>query len=172
VDILGNATAITSVKYDMIITAEDNPPQTTKIWYKGNKMRMEMDMEGETAVILSNMDTMTMYMYYPDQNMAMKVTYDPQDTALDETEGITDYNPTILGTETLDGKVCLVVQYTYEGITTKMWIWKQYGFPIRAEVTSDEGLMVMEYKNIEFTNIDDSMFVLPDGVEIVEIPTY
>ena len=28
----------------------------------------------------------------------------------------------------------------------------------------------MEYKNIEFADIQDSMFELPEGVEIMEIP--
>jgi outer membrane lipoprotein-sorting protein len=51
-----------------------------------------------------------------------------------------------------------------------MWIWEQYGFPIRVEMTTTEGTVIVEYKNIEFTDIPDIMFELPEGVEIMEIP--
>jgi len=51
-----------------------------------------------------------------------------------------------------------------------MWIWKEKGFPIRIEMTSIEGTFIIEYKNIEFTDVPDSMFELPEGVQIVDIP--
>jgi outer membrane lipoprotein-sorting protein len=169
---LAYSAQIISMKYDMIITMPDGLSQTYTVWYENNKMRMEMTAQGETIIVLPDLDAGTMYMYYPSQNIAMKVTYDPEETALDETEGITDYDPTVLGTETLDGKICVVVEYTYEDTYTKMWIWKKYGFPIRIEATSSEGLTVMEYKNISFEDIDDDLFVLPDGVEIMDLSGY
>jgi outer membrane lipoprotein-sorting protein len=151
----------------MVMTSPDGSSQTAKIWYKNNKMRMEMKTEGETFITLTDLNTQTMYLYYPSQNTAMKMTYNPTESAVDETKGIVDFNPTILGTETLDGKVCLVVSYTFEGTTTKMWIWKQYGFPIRMEVTTSAGKSIIEYQNISLGDIADSMFVLPDGVQII-----
>ena len=166
-DILSHAAGISSVKYDMIITDPDAQTMTTSIWIKNNKMRSEMTVEGQTIITLLDMDAHTMYLYYPDQNMAMGMTYEPGESAMDEAQSIPDYNPTIIGTETLDGKECLVVEYTAGGETVKMWIWKEYGFPIRAEMTTSEGTTVMEYKNIEFVDIDNSMFELPGDVTII-----
>ena len=37
------------------------------------------------------------------------------------------------------------------------------------EITTSEGKMIMEYKNIEFVDIPDSMFELPAGVQIMEM---
>jgi outer membrane lipoprotein-sorting protein len=62
------------------------------------------------------------------------------------------------------------VEYTVEGTATKMWIWEEYAFPIRVEVTTTEGKTTIEYKNIEFVDIPDSMFELPAGVEIIQMP--
>jgi outer membrane lipoprotein-sorting protein len=169
-EILGHAAGISSMKYDMIVTSPGGETMTTKIWVKNNKMRSEMTAEGQTVVTLLDMDARTMYVYYPDQNMAIEMTYEPAESAVDEAQSIPDYNPTITGTETLDGKVCLVVVYTAEGETVKMWIWKEHGFPVRAEMTTNEGTTVIEYKNIAFTDIPDSMFELPAGVEIMEMP--
>ena len=166
-DILGHAAGISSVKYDMIITDPDAQTMSTSIWIKNNKMRSEMTVEGQTIITLLDMDAHTMYLYYPDQNMAMGMTYEPGESAMDEAQAVADYNPTIIGTETLDGKECLVVEYTAGGETVKMWLWKEYGFPIRAEMTTSEGTTVMEYKNIEFVDIDNSMFELPGDVTII-----
>ncbi len=158
------------MKYDMLMTSPGVETITTKIWMKNNKMRTETTVEGETAVMLIDIDTQTIYMYFPAQNMAMKMTYEQPESAIEEAQSIPDYNPTIIGTETMDGKVCLVVEYTIEGQTTKMWIWKDKGFPIRVEMTTAEGKIIMEYKNIDFTDIPDSMFELPEGVDIIDIP--
>lgn len=137
--------------------------QTSKVWIKGNKMKIETVVEGEKMITILDDDAHTMKMYYESSGMLMVMTYEPQDSALDETEGITEYNPVILGTETYDGKVCTVVQYTIEGTVTKMWIWKQYGFPIKIEATSSDGTYVIEYKNIVFNNVSDDVFVLPEA---------
>jgi len=80
-------------------------------------------------------------MYLPEQNIAMKVNYEEPESAIDEVQSITDYNPEIIGTETVDGKVCKVVKYTeitvqIHDVSTfiTMWIWKDKGFPIRVEM--------------------------------------
>ena len=51
-----------------------------------------------------------------------------------------------------------------------MWIWKDKGFPIRAEMLTDEGKVVMEYKNIDFSDIPDIIFQLPEGAQLIEVP--
>jgi outer membrane lipoprotein-sorting protein len=63
-----------------------------------------------------------------------------------------------------------VVEYTVpaEQTTVKMWIWKEYGFPIRAEMTTSAGTTIAEYRNLDFSDIPDSLFELPPGVEIME----
>jgi outer membrane lipoprotein-sorting protein len=148
----------------MVTTSADFPPQTTKVWFKGDKMRTEMNDEGETIITILDNNARTMYVYYESTGMVMVMNYQPQESALDETRGITDYNPVILGTETYDGKECMVIQYTIEGATIKMWIWKQYGFPIKVETTSSRGTYIIEYRNVVFNSVTDDVFVLPSGL--------
>jgi len=169
-EILGHTSGISSVIYDMVMTAPGIPATTTKIWMKNYKMRTETNFEGQTMITLLDMDAQTMYLYYPDQNMAMQMTYEQPESAIEEVQSITDYNPTTIGTETLDGKVCLVVEYSIEGTVAKMWIWQERGFPIRVEATTTEGTIIIEYRNIEFTEVPDDIFELAEGVQIMEIP--
>ena len=37
------------------------------------------------------------------------------------------------------------------------------GFPIKVEVTSSEGTSTVEYTDVEFNNVSDSVFDLPEG---------
>jgi outer membrane lipoprotein-sorting protein len=168
-DILGLGEGIEAVEYDMVMTAPGTPAMTTHVWWEQNKMRTEMTQQGQTIIMLIDYDARTMYTYMPAQNMAYKMTFDPTtESAMEEAQSITDYDYDVIGTETLDGKVCLVVEYTYEQVTVKAWIWKEYGFPIREEMTTTEGKTTIEYKNIEFGDIADDMFELPAGVQIIE----
>lgn len=168
-EILGRAEGIASVKYDLLITGPGAPTMTQKIWVKKNKMRTETTQEGETVIILMDIDAGTMYMYIPAQNIAMKIDFDPTTkSAMEEVKSIPNYNPEIVGTESIDGKVCLVVEYTVEEATTKVWIWEEHGFPIRMEMTTTAGKTTVEYKNIEFVDIPDSMFELPSGVQVIQ----
>lgn len=141
---------------------------TQRVWLKKNKMRTEFTAEGQTMVYLVDTNAKTMYMYMPAQNMAMKMDFGKAPQPM--TKSIEAYKPAVVGTETLDGKICLVFEYTAEGIKTKSWIWKEKGIPIRLEAAAPAGTVVMEYKNVEFVDIPDSMFELPTGVQIVEIP--
>jgi outer membrane lipoprotein-sorting protein len=169
-DILGRSAGIASLKYDMVITAAGNPTMTQAIWVKKNKMRTEVTQQGQTTVILMDNDTNTMYTYMPAENMAIEMSWDPTTkSAVDEAQSLSDYNPTIVGTETIDGKVCTVVQYTVEGQTVKMWLWQDHGLPIRVEATTAQGTTLMEYKNIQFVDIPDNMFTLPADVQIMQI---
>jgi len=166
---LGNITGYGSVSYDMVTTGAGES-FTTSFWIKGGKMRSEMMAEGEQMIMLLDNEARTLYMYMPDQNMAMKMAYEPSDSVVDETLQITQYEPVVTGTETLDGKVCLVVEYLSGGSQVKTWIWKEKGFPLKVETVTTEGKMVVEYKNISFDNIPDDMFEIPAGVEVMEFP--
>jgi outer membrane lipoprotein-sorting protein len=167
-DILGLGAGIDSVKYDMVITAPGMETMTTKMWMKQNKIRTEMTQGGEDVVMLADYDEGVAYMYMPDENFAYKVPLNQMpESAIEDTQAIADYDYTVIGTETMDGKVCLVVEYDYDGTSAKAWVWKEHGFPIRIEMTSAEGTTITEFKNIDFGDIPDSMFELPEGVQIM-----
>ncbi len=170
-DIFGKSKGITSVKYDMMTTSPGEPTITQNIWLKGNNMRTEMTMEGQKMITIMNGDKQELYMYYPGENMAMKMDFSQApESAIEETSSIGQYNPTVIGTETIDGKLCTVVEYVDPEGKVKTWLWQEHGLLIRMEMTTPEGILRTEMKNIEFGDIPDSMFELPAGVEIKEMP--
>ncbi len=176
-EILGKAVGISSLKYDMIVTPAGETAITTTMWWEGKKIRMEGTFEGKSMVYLVDMDEQLAYMYFPAENTAMKISLGKaQETTgespTEQSESIMTYNPVTVGTEILDGKNCLVIEYTTETEETKSWVWIEHGLLIRIESTTDKGTSVAELKNIEFSDIADSMFELPAGVQVMEIPIF
>ncbi len=157
-----------------------------KAWVKGNRMRLEMTVEGQTALVyIVDRDAKTMYMYSPAVNAAMKMNLYPgpapmitqlasiilSRSATEWVKSLLATNPVVVGTETIDGKPCLVVEFTSEQRKGKMWVWEEYGLPVRMELPipgTPGGTMILEWKNIEFVDIPDSMFQLPPGVQVQE----
>ena len=169
-DLFGKAESIDSVKYDMVMTAPGEPSVTSTVWVKGDNRRMEMTAEGQKMITIINGDKQEMYMYYPGENMAMKMDFgQAPESAVEEAASIEQYNPTVIGTETIDGKLCTVVEYASPEGSAKMWIWQKHGFPIRMEMTTPEGTLRVEFKNVDFGDIPDSTFELPADVEIMDL---
>jgi hypothetical protein len=129
-----------------------------------------MTAQGQNVVTLIDLDKQTMYMYMPAENSAIKMNFSNVPKAVtEEAANITSKSPVVTGTETLDGKVCLVIPYTDSGTTVKSWIWKEKGLPVRSEVTTKDGTSVVEFKNFDFSTLDDSLFELPAGAKIMDI---
>jgi len=151
------------------MTGQD--PITMTIWQKQQKMREDVTVTGMTVSIIFDVPENTMYTYMPEQNMATKAALDISmlpDSPIQDTRSIMDYNPLVTGTETIDGKVCTVVEYNENNVgNIKMWIWEAKGLPLKMELTSGGEKTTIEYTNIDFSDIPDSIFELPDGVTII-----
>jgi outer membrane lipoprotein-sorting protein len=169
-EIIANYTGFNAVSYTMEASGLGTPTVEMRVWMEGNKVRVEMDEQGQHIIYISNYDTGKAYMYMPDQNMAMQVDISmaPQ-PEYEDVQDIAGYDYHVIGTETMDGKVCLVVEYSAAGATVKSWIWKEHGFPIRVETTTSQGTMVAVFKNISFGDIPDSLFEIDPGVTIMEM---
>ncbi|MBM4432575.1 MAG: hypothetical protein FJ025_01060 [Chloroflexi bacterium] len=172
-EILGRAASVTSAKFDLVMTAPGAPAVVEKMWVKGNKIRVETEMEGQPLVIIQDRDAQALYMYIPAQNTATKTELEAETESIEQfspaevAKYILDSKPVATGTETVDGKACLVIEFTGgDGQKLTAWVWKEYGFPIKVEGSTPEGKAILEWQNIELSSIPDSMFVLPAGVII------
>jgi len=170
-EVLSRGTKVSSVKYDMITSQPGKPSVTQKVWFKKDKMRTEMTAGGQTIIMIADIAKGIIYQYLPSQNMAMKMQSDkaPEslESPIESIKGIEKYNPKIVGSEKIEGKDCLVVEYNAEGTNIKSWIWKEKAFPLKMEINTSSGTITTEFKNIEFVDIPDNMFELPAGVKII-----
>ena len=168
-DLLGKAATIAYYSCQVSITDGTNTENMNE-WVKtGNptKLRMEITAAGQTTDIIY--DGQNYYMYMPSANIAyqMSVTAAQQYTANSgNTSSLTQYNPVLVGPDTVNGMACTVYQYTVQGVSTKIWIWNQYGLPVQMV----SGTTTIVYSNYSFSSIADSEFQLPAGVTVTTMP--
>jgi outer membrane lipoprotein-sorting protein len=175
-DIYGVNQNIGDLRYDMIMSGAGIPePVTEKVYIKDAwlsdrmKFRYETTSGGFTTIYLMDLGTRIAYMWLKEQNIAYLI--DMGQAPSDPTENADQIVPVKVGTETLDGKLCDVYQYTFENISAaKVWVWKEKSFPIRMEATTSSGTMVIEYDNIVFGPLSNDLFQLPAGVQIMQFP--
>jgi prepilin-type processing-associated H-X9-DG protein len=176
-DVLGTGKSIGDVKYDQVMTASGQTQQITMQIYMKDawlsdkmKFRYEIAEGGQTMIYLMDLATKTYYWYLPQENIAYKM--DMGQAPENPVENAEQIIPVKVSTETVDGKLCDVYQWTSEGMTGKEWIWKEKSFPVKMEATTSSGTTVIEYKNIVFGPLADSLFQLPAGVQIQSFPSY
>lgn len=169
-EIVANYTGFNAISYTMETSGPGTPTMEMQVWMEGNKVRVEMDEQGQHIIYIVNHDTGNAYMCMPDMGIAYKVDINmaPQ-PEYEDVQDIAGYNYNVIGTETMDGKVCLVVEYSAQGATVKSWIWKEHGFPIRVETTTSQGTMIAVFKNMSFGDIPDSLFEVDPGITIMEM---
>lgn len=159
---------------EMQVPGADKPIMA-KFWIKKDNMRSEMaspDGSGDLVTIV-NSAKQEAYTIMGD-NVAMKIDISQASQGVtspgDAYADMDDTKGKLVGRDTIDGKDCLVYEMNDGDDKIKYWLWEEYGFPIKGEVTAGEQKIQFEYKNVKVENIDDSMFDLPAGVEVMEMP--
>ncbi len=175
-DLINKSKEITSIKYELVVSIPNQPTYTQKVWIKGMKQRIEFLAEVGIIVYLIDYEKQVSYNYTPETNTAMKIDMGDAvksagETLLDTTETV-NIDSKIIGSEVFDGKECTIIEHGGIGTgSVKMWIWKARGLPIKMETRHPDGLLtITEYKNIDFSDIPDEIFELPEDVHIFELP--
>lgn len=163
--ILNKAIKNSTVYYEMTTSVTGQEAMKVQYWIKGKKYRIEVPTNGVISFI--DMGTLTMYMYTKTTNTAIKMSFD-QNQIPANPNSVLEYNPKIVGTELLDGKVCTVIAYSYERAEVKMWIWNDFGYPVKMETKFNGATNIIVYKNFSFDPIEDSMFELPKDADIID----
>lgn len=147
-------------------------PETRSIKIKDDKIRIEMAGPQEKSVIIVEGDTM--YSYTPSQNKAVKMKTDMwrgMDVLSDYASYLESLDAKVVGRERVGPYDCDIYECIDPRINmkSKVWLWKAKEFPVKVEMEVQGGVMATIMKNVKIgIHIDDSEFMLPPGVEIVE----
>jgi outer membrane lipoprotein-sorting protein len=164
--------------YEYVLTLPDGSKTTNKMWVKAGNMRSEMDNPAGGDPILSIINTQKklVYVYQPEINQAMVMPIGDSDVDVTSPKDyLGESNPDNMlfnSRETFDGKECLVYETNFEGEMGKIWIWEEYGMPLRVETQSGQDKIVAEFLNFEIGNVDDSVFELPEGTEVIDMSSF
>ena len=175
-DYAGKVGKIQSLSYEEVYTFSDSQTYTMKYWVKGPRIRSEMidSDSGEVLVSIVDVRSDIMYVYYPESNTAMLMDFDysqHDDTmTLDGFYDSMDFSIfTLKEKEVYDGKNCAVFETEEEdGSQVTLWIWEEKGLPLKLTTTTGGEFMTIEYKNLQIDSVKDSLYELPDDVELFD----
>lgn len=175
---------------------EKEPTLASKatVWRKGKLERKELETSltpGKKAIQFTLKDGI--YNYIPEEKMAMKQPLPPE--VKPETkeakpkEEVKLPEPKKVGEEKYDDKLCEVysLEVTEKDEETgqdfksqiKYWLWKEKKIALKLIITMEEkdeegklttSIIENVYKNIDFKDIPDTVFALPEGTKITEMP--
>ncbi len=167
--ILDKATDIHCANYKQVMSGIGAPTATTTVWMKDDKIKTESDIQGMTSSTLIDMGEGKAYTVV--MGMATEIDIPSgNNSPVDQAESVMQYSPSVVGSETIDGKECIIAEYTVEGHSTKMWIWEDNGFPLKIESKTAQGTLTIEHKDISFDCADDSVFEIPESSGSFEMP--
>ena len=144
-----------------------------KIYAEPTHARVDTNMMKFPVSIYMDYVTGDDYIYVSLLKKALKVAIDLSDYAPYVLIKDLDLSKcTILGEQTIDGKKCAVFVYEdtlplssdYNSRSTTIWLWEDYGFPVRME-TDD---VYVTFSKMSFKDIDDEKFVLPAKASIID----
>ncbi|WP_170291654.1 LolA family protein [Heliobacterium mobile] len=174
--LLAKAKDIKTISYTMVMTGDGKELAKSKMWMKGQKVKMEMSDGAMKGTFYVDSAKKVAYTYIPEQNTAMKMDMaqfenKKSKTPLDYGEQLeadeTKYS--VIGDEDLRGEPCKVVEAKDKDAVSKLWISKKLGMPIRVESKNNGTLNTIDFIDFETADIPDSQFELPAGVQIVDM---
>lgn len=155
---------LSSLQFDVAMETEKQN-MVMKMYFKGDKTRMEMNMPGQGVVTEIVKDNKA-YMYMPSQSIAISISLDDFKNKMVTPTIPQNVDFKIIGEETIDGRLCDVYEYTYQGETSKAWVDKERKIVLKLQTPK----ATMYFKNIIINaDISDSLFEFPAGVQVQDM---
>lgn len=145
-----------------------------KYWIRNDKMKMEMNYEGQNMVYYIDTVKNSMKIYLPSTNTVMSLS-DPdelEDYEVD-TDPLGDFSEHIntgivKGTEVINGVKCSIYELSVDGVKSKYYVAEENGFPMKVEMDAGGVKTVSTFKNVKFNSVTDADVTLPSSAKAVD----
>jgi hypothetical protein len=171
-DILVKAREIDSLVYDVTMKkfGEDF---SSKFWEKKENMRMDVLFKGRTMINLWNREEEVGYLYTAGDTTATEINFEQAKDIFSSStkqwvEDALNYDLVVIKKEKVNNKDCLLLKYDKKEGEVKIWVWEEYGLPIKVISQEEWGVVEILIENIEISDIPDTMFHLPLGTKVIE----
>lgn len=172
-ELLNRAQKVKNISYDLKTITPANKESKSRFWLKGDLMRFETEADGKKTVTIYDGENNVSYIWDLAANSATKMSMgfgrEQVKSITEETAALDKNKIQVTGSEVLDEKNCLVVEYKWGSLTTKAWLWKKYGLPIKIESDDTKEKQTITYENFNFGVIPDKMFQVPDDVALTDL---
>ena len=158
-----------------MVTTESGVTKTNKFYSENPFYRMDIEEEGQEGYVIVDRNEGVTKVVMPAEQMYMEMSSTGmQSMSNDVFQSIEKqkekYETNLVGTETINGYECEKYEVLIDGsVVSTFWQSPDIEYPIKV-ISGADSEMVMELKNIEAGDVDDSMFQIPDGYTKMEMP--
>lgn len=159
---------------DMKMTMGEGMGMDGKVYFGGQKIRMEMNTPRGQSVMIVDPEKKTTYMLMPEQKMYMEMNAAMAQRRAPELKPFDINNPCAtasnttckkVGTETVNGRACDKWEFTTSGHVSTLWLDQKLHFPIKTVADS----ATMELTNIKVGPQDATLFEVPSDYQKMDM---
>ena len=158
-----------------MVTTESGVTTTNKFYSENPFYRMNIEEGGQEGYVIVDRNEGVTKVVMPSEQMYMVMSSTGmQSMSNDVFQSIEkqkeQYETNLVGTETISGYECEKYEVLIDGsVVSTFWQSSDIEYPIKV-ISGANNDMVMELKNIEEGDVDDSMFQIPDGYTKMDMP--
>lgn len=156
---------------DTITTHKGAVSTTGKIYYKADRLRMDMKAPNE-MIMITRMDKKVIWNIMPKEKMYMELPFDLKNKPMVEEKLEGEIERKHVGNETIDGhptkKYLITYKYGNKKEQVYQWLATDINFPLKTAAI--DGSWVQEFKNIKMGSQPNSLFELPAGYKKFQMP--
>ena len=138
-----------------------------KVFHSEAAERREMQMQGETQVIILRPLEAEVLVLMPQQNMAMRQSL-PNDPGLKSAEAFAQLEPVEVGRESVNGESTTVYDTT-KRIDGRFWVTDD-GIVMRMRTETAQGPLTMELLEVARGAQPAELFEVPEGMQVIDAP--
>ena len=143
---------------------------TGKLYVSGSNARQNIEMQGRKQVVISRGDKHMAYMLNPAARQYVEMPGAGDTWKASKMSLPPGMTRKLVGKETINGIPCDKYVYTSKGKqaqTMTVCVAKDLDLPIKTEIKTPKGMIVVEYKNIKRGSSPASLFEIPKGYKKV-----
>ncbi|KAF0230600.1 MAG: hypothetical protein FD177_2853 [Desulfovibrionaceae bacterium] len=160
---------------DMLQTMNGKPGMSGKAAVKDARMRMDVSMEGQRQIVITDPAAGKVLMLMPEAKMYMEMKLDPSQmgAAAIREDNTEEGQWRSIGKETLDGWDCELKAFDFKDKSKgelTAWFAEKLSYPIRTVYKSGAETMIMEFRNIRQEAVAPAQFAVPAGYQRLNMP--
>ncbi|KPK63354.1 hypothetical protein AMJ83_07220 [candidate division WOR_3 bacterium SM23_42] len=176
ISMCSSTSSATEFTADMTVTIHhDNAVQTSKIFVKESRYRMEQVEDGQEIVVLVDQEQRLTRVLLPADKMYVEIASDDMQSLMNDPFQAAKYTETIgektkAGVEKISGYDCDVYAIKRDGDDLmKLWVAKKLNFPMKIEIPGKGG-RTMLLEKIKTGSLEDNLFAMPAGYTKMDEP--
>jgi len=156
---------------DLTITMKSGMVIQSKTYVDGDKMRSDATMNGMAMAIIVRKDMKKIYQVMEAQKMVMESDFNPDkypggSAASFGPEGKFD----LVGPDTVDGVACTKYTVTSDKTKQVFYFWLDVARKVPVQMAATNGSLVVKWKNFAAGPQDASLFEVPAGYQVMDMP--